>query len=249
MKAFLLLLSLLAPLPSSYGADDCGPAYAHLQARQPIEWNAESRAKALEIMLAGSQKASRTVALGRRFIAPQAVPDSAISGIAEKNFLSAATYALENSKDLPINLETATKLNKMLTEGLVPEVDRGNFNFRPNGAFGHQSDSFVAGSPTKFYKWLDTADAKKMADEDPVGFAESLHNNLVSLDSFPDGNGRLSRLLSDLALIRAGRGPAFYTDMKDYFARGNARAEVSREERKAYYREIAEKGDKAMRAR
>lgn len=241
---FLLLLFLLwAPLPAEAS---CPPAFARFT-QAPSELTPAQKKKALAVMLSGSQKASRTVALGRRFIAPRDVPDSAISGIAEKNFVAAATYVVENSAHLPINQETAVKLNRMLTEGLVPEADRGRFDFRLRGPYVHETDSFVAGSPEKLYRWLESAEAQKMQTTDPVGFAEILHNNLVALDSFPDGNGRLSRLFSDLALLRAGRGPASYTDMRDYFARGNARAEVSRQARQAYYREIAESGDQAVR--
>ncbi|HEY8278222.1 MAG TPA: Fic family protein, partial [Bdellovibrionota bacterium] len=162
-----------------------------------------------------------------------------------------AEYLANNVELLPLNRETAIKLNRMLTKGLVPENERGNYLFRTGPRVGgtlEQTDEFVAGEPERFYKWLESEPAKVMGRKDPVALAEIIHNNLAALDSFPDGNGRLSRLMSDLALMKSGHPPAKYTEQADYFARGNPRAAVPREIRQQYYKEIVESGDESFRA-
>ena len=211
-------------------------------ASKRIPWTESNKQKALEIIVTGSQSVSRTVTHGRRFMAPESVADHQITEIAESNFQKAAKYVLDHFEQLELNENTAILINKILTEKLVQEKDRGNSNFRLRGTYTHQMDSFAGRLPATFYRWLESEAAHQMWLKDPIEFAEVVHNNLVSLDSFPDGNGRLSRLFADLALIKAGLAPALYTDMTDYFNRGNARAPVSRKERIQYFREIVRRG-------
>lgn len=220
-----------------------------LKLLSPSIWTNEKKELALNIMLSGSDKVSRTVALGRRFMAPSDIRGEDISVIAEENFRKAASFILENLESLEINKETAIKINRILTEGLVPEERRGNYLFRLNGPYVNQTDTFIDGDPVKFYQWLESDEGKKLFREDPVRFAETIHNAIAALDSFPDGNGRLSRMLSDLALMKSGRAPALYSSMEDYFLRGNARSDVSRSVRLDYYREIAENGQRVLDGR
>jgi hypothetical protein len=161
-------------------------------------------------------------------MAPDSVKDSAVPEIAEENFRAAAQWVLDHV-DAPLNLKTATLLNKMLTKGLVPENVRGQYDYRRN--------------PTLFYKWLDSPQAATLRLHDPVAFAEQIHNQIATYDAFPDGNGRTSRLMADLALLKSGHAPAFYTDMKDYFQRGAPRQPATRETQVPYFREIAARGD------
>lgn len=211
-----------------------------------FHWSAKKKELAFNIMVSSSGKISRTVVLGRRFMAPLSIKNKNISVIAADNFRKAANYILENLENLKINKETAIKINKILTNGLVPNKIRGNYLFRLNGTHISQTESFIEGHPIKFYNWLESDRGRKMFNEDAVRFAEIIHNSITALDSFPDGNGRLARLFSDLALMKSGRAPALYSDMDDYFKRGNARSEVSRNARLNYYQEIAKRGQKVL---
>lgn len=197
-----------------------------------------------KMMLEGSLNVSRTKVVGRRFMAPQTVANGDISAIAEANFREAARYVLQNLSSLPIDLATATTLNKILTENLVPEDVRGSYAYRSQGAYRFEADAVVEGNVHKYYEWLSSQEARHLFATDPVALAERVHNNTVSFDSFPDGNGRLSRLFADLILMKAGFAPAYYTSMKDYFDRGNPRSEVGRKQRQEYFSEIVERGQK-----
>jgi len=48
--------------------------------------------------------------------------------------------------------------------------------------------------------------------------AHLVHRAIAGLDSFPDGNGRLARLMADLALLKGGKAPALYDSRPSYFA-------------------------------
>ena len=205
-------------------------------------WTEEKKELAFYIMQTGSENASRTVAQGRRFLAPETIPDGQISEIADRNFQATLEYVLEHINEIEINKNTAIKLNRMLTQDLVPIKIQGDYLYRTRGTYINQTDKFVRKSPEIFYNWLSSDAAQRLHAQDPISFAEILHNNIAALDSFPDGNGRLSRLLADIALMKKGLAPAFYTDMSEYFKRGNARSPVSRSERIEYFKEIVERG-------
>ncbi|XP_065557744.1 protein adenylyltransferase FICD-like [Artemia franciscana] len=51
----------------------------------------------------------------------------------------------------------------------------------------------------KFYKWLNSDDARKLH---PIKYAAMAHFKLVSIHPFVDGNGRVSRLLMNLILMK-----------------------------------------------
>lgn len=247
MALGLLFLGIGMVAPESAFAQKCEAAFSFTPQAENLFHQKAYREQALQIMLEGSLNVSRTKASGRRFMAPEDVADNQIAVLAEANFRKAANYVLLNFEHLEINLKTATVLNKILTEGLVPQEVRGQFNYRPLGPYAHQLGPEIGTLPKDFYvTWLSSPQAKALYEVDPIAFAEVVHNAVVSLDSFPDGNGRLSRLFADLVLIKSGQAPAFYTSMKDYFDRGNARAPVSREVRQQYFREIVEKGRKAL---
>jgi NAD(P)-dependent dehydrogenase (short-subunit alcohol dehydrogenase family) len=211
-----------------------------------IVWDQDKKERALKVMLRGSAQVSRTVVISGKEVAD----------LAEKNYQNAARYVIEHFEALPINRDTAVYLNRMLTEGLVHGRIRGNPNARLFSQDAHLADKFVGRLPEGFYQWLDTEDAKKVFENDPVRFAEILHHNIGALDSFFDGNGRLSRLFADLALLKSGRAPAYYTEILDYFKRGVPRAAksyarynrpaVKREKRIEYFREIQERGQRAL---
>jgi hypothetical protein len=246
---WLLIIGWNASIPKAVATDRCQAIFS-LPTEVPFNrfHQQEYKEKALHIMMEGSLNVSRTKVLGRRFMAPAEVKDAQIADLAEANFKKAAVYIIENFESLEMNLQTAVILNKILTEGLVSENIRGNPNFRMNGTYVHEVDANIGQRPDDFYvTWLNSPEAQSLFRTSPVEYAEIVHNSIMSLDSFPDGNGRLSRLFADLALIKSDISPAYYTSMKDYFDRGNARSPVSREVRKAYFYEIVRKGMSALR--
>lgn len=240
---FFILLFLNTPLIIQ-AKSGCVSSLTHLLPSK--FWTQTRKNTAHRIIMAASDNLSRTISSGRRFMAPQSFEESEIARIAAKNFERTVKYVLNNLDKLEINLKTAIRLNKMLTKDLVPDQVRGNVDFRRLSPNRVLSDDFVNGSFYRFYKWLDSLEAKELHQSNPIEFAEKIHHNLVALDSFPDGNGRLSRLLSDLALMQRNLPPAYYTDINDYFATGNALSEVSREEMRAYYHRIVQRGIAAM---
>jgi Fic family protein len=52
--------------------------------------------------------------------------------------------------------------------------------------------------------------AQGPGSEDPITFAARAHIELASIHPFIDGNGRVSRLLVNLVLMRSGYLPAMY---------------------------------------
>ncbi len=248
-KLFLILFSvLLGALPSNVSAaPSCSSVFAQTQLQTNRFHQKSEREKALKIILDGSLNVSRTKVLSRRFMAPESLKEQQISELAEVNFKRAAEYMLENFEHLEVNLATAEVLNKIITKGLVRDAVLGKYDYRPSTVYAHEIDSpHIRGFPAGFYPWLESAATQTMIKKYPVEMAETLHNDMMALDSFPDGNGRTSRLLADLVLIKSGLAPAYYTPMKDYFARGTVRANVAREVRKAYFQEIVERGQAAM---
>jgi hypothetical protein len=182
-------------------------------------------------MLAGSLNTSRTAALGRVYFADASHTNASVQELAESNFRTAAEYVLDHYAELPLNRQTAIALNRMLTAGLVPEDIRGNPDYHRDSR--------------SYYESLEN-DAAALGRADPLALAEEVHFNVSRLDSFPDGNGRTARLMTDLALLQHGLPPAFYTDMRDYFSRGNHRAKVSRAARSVYFREAVDRGRRAL---
>lgn len=196
----------------------------------PADEPAMQRRLALQIMTHGSLNMSRTVRYAKPFtrvgIGDKQPAD--VNRIAAENFARAATLVADNATSLPLSFETAAKLNYMLTRSVIPR-GAGMLN-NPNRP------------PAAVYQWLQTEEARALLAKDPVGVAESVHHELSKADEFTDGNGRTARLMADLVLLKAGRAPAYYTDIENYFARGSCRANVSRESQRNHFRHIAARG-------
>jgi hypothetical protein len=198
---------------------------------------------AREIMLTSSLALSRTRVHNRRHLAPVTVETSEIGQLAERNFREAVDLILQEHTMLAVDLTAARVLNRLLRRDLVPDEIRGRYDHRSPSGYAFEVDGFIGHRPKDFYiTWLGSDQARQLQADSPIEFAEIVHNSIAALDSFPDGNGRLSRLMADLILLKAGLAPAFYTSMSDYFARGNPRSGVSREVRKAYFREAVARG-------
>jgi Fic family protein len=201
---------------------------------------------AKDLILLGSLNVSRTKVQGANLLVTT-LKDQQVTDLAERNFSEAIDYILENYQDLPINLNTAQEINKILTSELVPEKDLGNPLFRPSGIQPQEVDFFIGSEPKDFYKWMESEAAQKLMEDNPILLAEIMHNTFAANDAFPDGNGRTSRLMADLVLLKAGYAPAKYTSMDDYFAHGNSRAAVTRFFRKIYFDEIVRDGQEHLR--
>lgn len=234
--------AVAAPVAQAVTAEAASEAAAETAGRSALESQLDEgrarfdnaapswRAAALSVILLGSMAVSRTAVVGRRTFASQDVP---VAEVAQRNFERTAKLVVERHADLPLTKATAVKLNRDLTEGLVPEGVRGDPDFHRDTA--------------RFYEWLESEEAAELGRKDPLELAQQIHYKMSRNDSFPDGNGRTARLMADLALLRHGLPPAFYTDMSDYFARGNHRSKVSPEARRAYFKEIVERGGRAMK--
>lgn len=198
------------------------------------------RTVALDIMIAGSLNVSRTATLGRIYTASDAMTHDEVKDLAVNNFRRAAEFVLDNADALPLSLDTAITLNKILTQGgLVPEPVRGDPYYNGDDAFRSEV--------RQFYEWLSSQKGAAFAREHPVELAERLHYVISHFDEFIDSNGRTARLMADLVLIKAGLAPAFYMGIGDYFARGSVRSGVSPAQRLEYFRSVVAEGQRMMR--
>src|SRR5262245_19278121 len=121
-----------------------------------------------------------------------------IPEIAMRNFEVAARLVVKEAKTLPLSLATTRKINRILTRGLIPERHAGN-------------PRYYERNTGPFYRWLESKGAQRLGQKDPVQLASKIHDGIQRLDGFADGNGRTSRLMADLALLKYGHGPASYT--------------------------------------
>ncbi|MCA9581929.1 MAG: Fic family protein [Myxococcales bacterium] len=214
---------------------------------------AARKTKMHDVMVEGSLQASRTTSLGRlprrlrgkipNFIrmqkplrkkyAPRAgLPGDELVRIASKNFEIGVGFVLANARRVPLNAETATHVNRIVTNGLVPRKVWGQIDYRRD--------------PSAFYRWLESPEAQVLETTDPVALAERVHHEISRLDSFPDGNGRTARLLADFVLIRNGHGPAYYPSKAEYFAFGNSRSGASRGEQLSFFRSMVVRADEVI---
>jgi len=112
-------------------------------------------------------------------------------------------HLYEISKDKPLELADILKLHELFYRRISPEV-AGKIR---------TGQVFLSGSR---YRLPKPADLPKLLNEfvvwfnasekhlHPVEFAALVHQKFVFIHPFADGNGRVSRLLMNLALMRAG---------------------------------------------
>ena len=221
MRLSLLLALLVAGLPVRTEARG---------AEAPSRKEASLRG----LLLRSSLRLSRTHERGENLLLPRwEVPGWDIRYTTEQNYRRAVDFVLANAHELPLDLETATRLNRLLTEGLVPERILGQASFRADAS--------------RFYRWLASPRAEALGRRDPVALAERVHAGLGYFDAFPDGNGRTARLMADLVLLKHGRAPALFTTLEEYFERGIFSRDMAdkglrRRSQIAYYREAARRG-------
>jgi len=112
-------------------------------------------------------------------------------------------FLYDIAKDKPVGEADILKLHRLF----YSQIDRDNA-----GAW-RKVPVFISGSrralPTpdkvpalmaEFVKWMEESEGKMH----PVEFAARVHQKFVFIHPFVDGNGRMARLLMNLALLRAG---------------------------------------------
>jgi Fic family protein len=113
-------------------------------------------------------------------------------------------------RDAPIVIETILELHTLVLHDLNPTA--GQFRQVPVYIRGsdlvtpHQSE--VPGLMRQWVAWVNNAD-RESARYNPVVRAAIAHHGFVMVHPFEDGNGRVSRLLLSLQLLRDGYAPAF----------------------------------------
>lgn len=219
-------LSILKPYSTLHSADH---TLTRLQAKQ------------LKLMLLGLNNTSRSV----RF-SPLNFLGFGPNSMVTTNFKNAAIYVLSHSRDLSLDLKTSVKLNEMLTQDLVDPKFMGDINFRPHSKTRLKATPFHL-YPQAFYHWLETPEAQRLLKSDPIRLAELAHHTISALDSFPDGNGRLARMFSDLILLKAGLNPAYYPSQSEYFT-WNAASGASRDQQLEAYIKSVQLGQNYMEA-
>lgn len=113
-------------------------------------------------------------------------------------------------RNAPIAIETILQLHSLVLHDLNPTA--GQFRQVPVYIRGsdlvtpHQSE--VPGLMRQWVAWVNNADAGSTV-ANPVVRAAIAHHGFVMVHPFEDGNGRVSRLLLNLQLLRDGYAPAF----------------------------------------
>ena len=121
--------------------------------------------------------------------------------------------------DRKINEELVLEIHELILKGTTDYAGRYRDTRVTVGGAGFlppDPDSLL-GEMKKIVEWV-----KKGVDDpdtEPLEFAAMAHYKLVRIHPFVDGNGRVSRLIMNLILIRNGFPPAMllYTDRKKYY--------------------------------
>lgn len=119
---------------------------------------------------------------------------------------SALDYLWEAPASLPLTEETIKTLHRLFAESR-PGIHPGSYRDADviiDGA-SHTPPSFekVPQLMKNLIKWVESSRGKYH----PVDFATALHTEFVTIHPFLDGNGRVARLLLNLALLQDGYLP------------------------------------------
>ncbi len=107
------------------------------------------------------------------------------------------------SKAKPLNLKDILRLHELFYRQINPEVAgkiRTGRVFLSGSLYKLPAPEVV---PKLLDEFIDFFNANEMKSE-PVEFAALVHQRFVFIHPFVDGNGRVARLLMNLALMRAG---------------------------------------------
>lgn len=109
----------------------------------------------------------------------------------------------------PIGEDTLLELHAIVMDHILDQ-DAGAYRRQPVRILGsiHVPPDWMA-VPTAMSEFIERL-AKGPGSEHPIVFGARAHIELASIHPFVDGNGRLSRLLVNLVLMRSGYLPAMY---------------------------------------
>lgn len=148
-----------------------------------------------------------------------------VGGKPLKHFLEAVNHekAIEFVEglgaDRKINEELILELNELILKGTTEYAGRyrGTRVTIAGAGFQPPDPDDLLGEMRKFVEWVGNGLANP--NTEPVEFAAMVHYKLVRIHPFVDGNGRVSRLLMNLVLLRNGFPPAMllYADRKKYY--------------------------------
>ena len=121
------------------------------------------------------------------------------------------------SADDSVSEDTIVRLHKIIMQGILGA---------DAGCYRRQAVRIVGSSHIP-PNWVKVPDAmavfierlhQGLGEEHPISFAARAHINLAAIHPFVDGNGRVSRMLVNLLLMRSGYPPALYsaTDRVQY---------------------------------
>lgn len=247
LKSLFFSLFLMSPWNLSAGENLCssylaahGSSAVVISIKESFKLD-RTQTKQLELMLVGLKNTSRSVSFS-----PLSFLGIGHHKKVTENFKKTALFVLKHRQDLGLDLETAVKFNEMLTQGIVDPRYIGDVSFRPHSKTRLKAKPFHL-YPQAFYHWLETPEAQRLFETDPIRLAEMAHHTISALDSFPDGNGRLARIFADLILLKAGLHPAYYPTRAEYFT-WNAASRATREQQLSRYIESVQLGQFYMEA-
>jgi hypothetical protein len=136
----------------------------------------------------------------------------------------AARFVLDNFAVLPVNAHTAALLNTLLDTG---EVNPAEAQAMVDAPVDQNLAIWVGDSLRRLDTDLCSDVALQLQREDPVAYAEFVHQRVVTLHAFIghashswrplDENGRTARLMAALVLLKAGLPPPYHRQVLEYF--------------------------------
>ncbi|GHO89155.1 Fic family protein [Dictyobacter formicarum] len=134
-----------------------------------------------------------------------------------ENHASAYEYvvSLVTGSQEPITQETILILHQQVMRGILDETQTGTWRTVPVYIRGSNMTPPPARDvPRRMREWEQWVNGKQGQQYDPVTRAAIAHHGFEAVHPFPDGNGRVGRLLLNLMLMREGYPPALV--LKDW---------------------------------
>ncbi len=115
----------------------------------------------------------------------------------------------------PITQETILTLHQLMMSGILDEAQTGAWRTVPVYIRGSNMTPPPARDiPRRMCEWEQWVNGEQGQQYDPITRAAIAHHGFEAVHPFPDGNGRVGRLLLNLMLMREGYPPALV--LKDW---------------------------------